>query len=347
MRHVVIFCIFGLLAGGFYFLAETPTFLQFEANSFGEIAAYVHKAEDLEPLPERVLFAGDTMLARDVERLMGQYGSTYPYRNLADVFGEHTYQVANFEASIPEQHTPTKDLTFQFSVDATNVSAIKDVGFTHVSLANNHALDFGNEGYANTIEVLEGNNIATFGKPYALATSSITHMYVDDTVVALIGLDLTLSTYSDEALQLLFNRAKDTSAFQIVFIHWGNEYQLSHSDQQERYARKFIEHGADLIIGHHPHVVQDIQKYDGVLVFYSLGNFIFDQYFSQEVQEGLLLSLSLDVNPSIKLLPVSSVGSRISPRLMDGFEERTFLDALAKRSASTLKEEITAGHIEL
>ena len=105
--------------------------------------------------------------------------------------------------------------------------------------------------------------------------------------------------------------------------------------------------GADAIIGHHPHVVQDIQVYQGVPVFYSLGNFVFDQYFSSAVQEGLLLKLTLtEAGANYELIPTTSIGSRSRPQLMSPYEREHFLTGLATRSAPKLRTQIHSGYLE-
>lgn len=99
-----------------------------------------------------------------------------------------------------------------------------------------------------------------------------------------------------------------------------------------------------MIIGHHPHVVQEIEEYNGKYIFYSLGNFIFDQYFSKDTQEGLLVQVTLeDEKLSYTLLPVKSVRSQ--PMLMEGEEKQAFLDALAKRSSKTILQHVATGKL--
>ena len=130
----------------------------------------------------------------------------------------------------------------------------------------------------------------------------------------------------------------------IVLIHWGTEYSLKSSPAQQSLAHQLIDAGADLIIGHHPHVVQDIEQYNDKLIFYSLGNFIFDQYFSNEVQQGLLVGLEFqDKQLVFDLLPIQSKLSQ--PFLMEGNIRETFLKRLAGRSSPSLSTDIELGRI--
>ena len=132
----------------------------------------------------------------------------------------------------------------------------------------------------------------------------------------------------------------------IVFLHWGEEYQLISSSSQRKLAHSLIDAGADLIIGSHPHVVQEIEKYKGKLIFYSLGNFIFDQYFSRETQKGLAVSLELYPSRIIyKLYPYTLFHSQ--PKLMNEKEREWFLNNLAEKSSADLRSQIKNGIIEI
>ncbi len=105
--------------------------------------------------------------------------------------------------------------------------------------------------------------------------------------------------------------------------------------------------GAEAVIGHHPHVVQDIELYKGVPIFYSLGNFIFDQYYSTEVQEGLWVEMEVAADNSVEytLKGVTSIGSWSAPRFMSAYENDVFLQTLAKKSTKSIYEQIESGKI--
>ena len=130
-----------------------------------------------------------------------------------------------------------------------------------------------------------------------------------------------------------------------MYVHWGDEYELVHNAKQRDLAEKLIAAGVDLIIGHHPHVVQDIEVIDGVPVLYSLGNFIFDQYFSTEVQIGYTVDLVLSsTSQKVNLVP-HTAQAKTQPRLMTETEKIGFHEALAHRSDPTLTNAIKAGLI--
>ena len=129
-------------------------------------------------------------------------------------------------------------------------------------------------------------------------------------------------------------------------VHWGQEYQIKSSVFQQKLARKIIDSGADLIIGHHPHVVQEIEIYNNKLIFYSLGNFVFDQYFSEQTQQGLAVRLEINENKLVfQLFPIQSKLSQ--PFLMEQNQAEKFLEKLSERLSEDLVEEIKRGVIEI
>jgi poly-gamma-glutamate synthesis protein (capsule biosynthesis protein) len=216
-----------------------------------------------------------------------------------------------------------------------------------LSQANNHSFDYDAKGFTYTRQALERHSIVAFGNSSEITKTSISYLESETGTVALVGINASADIPRTQEFAATLEEASKQSAMQIVYIHWGNEYESIHSRAQELLAREMVAAGADLIVGHHPHVVQDIDVIDGVVVFYSLGNYIFDQYFSQEVQEGLVLALSLDETPVVMLVPVSSAATLSQPSLMQPQPHSQFLDSLAQRSDAQLQENIKKGVIPL
>jgi len=298
---------------------------------------------------DSLVFVGDVLLARNIEYLMNQHGSDYPYKGVSfDRFSNRPAVVGNFEASIPDVHIPTPAKMIRFSVAELFVPSIAVSGFTHMSLANNHAYDFSEAGYQHTSQTLEQNQLQVFGHPKRVDAHSVEFVELENKVIALIGIHTLdqLPTYS--ALKEVFNYATPRSDMQIVYVHWGTEYISVHSRRQREAAERFVDAGADVVVGHHPHVVQDIELIRGVPVFYSLGNYIFDQYDSVDTQTGLMLQMEFSSSqPRISLLPVTSVASLSQPRPMEKGAHAAFLSALAKRSDKVLQETIKNGYVLL
>jgi poly-gamma-glutamate synthesis protein (capsule biosynthesis protein) len=296
---------------------------------------------------DSLVFVGDVLLARNVEFLMRTKEPLYPFLGIDfSTLAIRPAVIGNFEAAIPIEHEPTLIGQLDFSVDARLIPFLTNTGFTHFSLGNNHSYDFGATGYQNTIATLEAANFTVFGNFQELDISSVELLEWDGRTVALIGLNTT-TTFDQTALSRLFRTVNNQSDFQIVYVHWGEEYALRHNSTQRALAEMLITAGADLIVGHHPHVVQGIDLINNVLVFYSLGNYIFDQYFSRDVQEGLILTLSSDAQASVTLTPVSSQQSLSQPRVSQPEDHAEFLEQLARKSHPDLSAAIKRGHVML
>jgi len=295
---------------------------------------------------ESLVFVGDVMLARNVEQLMNRHGSDYPYRGLElSSLSKQPAVIGNFESSMSENHMPTPAFQMRFSVNQKFLSPLVAAGFTHFSLANNHSLDYGETGYAFAKTELEATHLNPFGHSTENSNDSVVYIDTPTARTAIVALNASTHTLNRETAKMVLHEAARHSDVQIVYIHWGDEYLATHNKAQEQLAKVLVEAGADLIVGHHPHVVQDVDIVDGVLVFYSLGNYIFDQYFSEDVQTGLVLSLELTDEMAINLIPVTTVGSLSQPTLMNQQDHANFLRKLAKRSDPELRESIQSGVI--
>jgi len=296
-----------------------------------------------------LIFTGDIMLGRHVERLSYRHSSTYPFRGLSlPLLASDAAVIGNFEASIPQKHVPTPNYHLRFSVPAETLNEVKAAGFTHLSLANNHAYDFGLEGYDHTVKSMLAYDLTPFGHPYEIRDDSISYVPTPYGTIALIGINQTFHSIEKDELLAIMATAEIGSVKQIVYIHWGDEYKLKHSPAQSALATQLVDAGADLVIGHHPHVVQDIGSINGVPIVYSLGNYIFDQYFSYDVQVGLVVALELGESSStLKLHPITSIGSQSQPQLKSEFERQAFLNSLAERSSEEVRASIQVGSIPL
>jgi len=331
---------------------DTPKNFQFKVFSVGNFTSSstllvneINEENSYITNKEKILFVGDLMLARDVERKMVNQGPNYPFQGFA-IDTAKSYAVANFESTIPEKHILTPNNTFQFSTKVEYLTNVRQAGFTHASLANNHSFDYGLAGYNHTISKMWDNDLIPFGHPTIVATSAVVILEVSTQRVAIIGVNITFGQPNEASLKSILSYANSISDIQIVYLHWGNEYEENQSAAQRALALFLSNIGADLIIGHHPHVVQGVEVVNNTLVFYSLGNFIFDQYFSTLVQQGLAIELDFKEKVSISLLPVTSMENRNQPRLMAEAERQSFLEALSLRSSPALRSQIQTGLID-
>lgn len=295
-----------------------------------------------------IVFLGDIMLARSVEKTLLNLPREHAFLMMNDLFNNNVV-VGNFEASVPVVHEPTPNFTFKFSVTPELLPILTNANVTYLSLANNHALDHGADGYRNTLNELRKNRLIPFGYPTSLSTSSVSYIDLDEKRVAVIALSNLFYNPEESEWKPVVEEAIRNSDMQTVYIHWGNEYELVHSKKDELFAKDLIDAGVDIIVGHHPHVVQDIWRYKDGVVFYSLGNFIFDQYWEDAVLTGLVLDLSyLDGNAwQVRLVPVESKSVRLQPREMIATQREIFLSELAARSDPSLTQSIEEGLISL
>jgi poly-gamma-glutamate capsule biosynthesis protein CapA/YwtB (metallophosphatase superfamily) len=251
----------------------------------------------------RLIFVGDIMLARSVESAMLEHGADYPFAKLEDLFTNTDAVIGNFEGTVrPEQYLEvTNQMTFDTTPD--NVTALAKAGFTHLSLANNHADDYGQETTSYTRQTLTDNGLIPFGDPFQ-SEAYITRKTLNGMSISIIG----FHAFGEDATAIVdaIKTEKAAGQFVIVFPHWGVEYATTAPNVETEAARLFVQAGADLIIGAHPHVIQNIDVIDGVPVIYSLGNFLFDQDFSPETQRGLTVHVNLtETAVELKFQPIN------------------------------------------
>jgi gamma-polyglutamate biosynthesis protein CapA len=185
------------------------------------------------------------------------------------------------------------------------------LGFTAVNLANNHTLDFGQSGYEETKENLAKDDILYFGSPSNNEDLS-TQINVRGKLICLVGYEEFINPEPQTILDEI--HSLQASCYRIiVFAHWGVEYLPTPSDKQKTLAHSFIDAGADVIIGSHPHVVQPLEVYKNKAIFYSLGNFVFDQNFSFETTHGLAVQVEFsDTETHFTLAPISILNEEVS-----------------------------------
>ncbi len=344
---IVVVLLFLCAIGFFYFKSDTfnlKNALPANVVSFGDFATVREKDPET---PDDLVVVGDIMLARYVAEQMSKHGSDWPFRNTYDLLNAGTV-LGNFEAAIPTDYEPTPDYGMTLSVSTFDLAGLVASGVTHLSLANNHSYDDGQGGYENTLKQLGLRGFVVSGDPNLISTSSIDYVQLGDLQLAIININDTYHHPEDSEWLPVVSEAVRHSDLQMVYVHWGEEYELVHNDDQEKFAHALIDAGVDLIVGTHPHVVQDIEKYKNKLIFYSLGNFIFDQYFSDDVQKGLAIRVeSIERQLKVTLIPVETMSVPTQPIIMMGDDRLSFLADLADRSQPSLVSEIATGTVSL
>ncbi len=281
--------------------------------------------------PESIVFTGDVMLARSVELVMTEYSPLYPFKNMVSFLQKKDLVIGNFEASIPLEHIQTPSLTMQFSVKKEYLTTLKEVGFDVLSLANNHSYDYGESAYNHTMDECAKASLICFGNSLTVGITSIKTISFGDKTIGLVFIHSVFDEPNYDVLKNYIDELQKTTDVQFAYIHWGNEYEPIHSPAQSKLAYFLIDLGIDAVIGHHPHVIQDVERYKGKPIFYSLGNFIFDQYFSNEVQEGYLVEMILsEKSITYKIHPHESIGVRSQPNFMNDLDKSRIFKTLLK-----------------
>lgn len=246
-----------------------------------------------------IIFTGDVMLGRNVENLMNRNGLDYPFELVSDRLNLADEVVINLEGPVlaSEKHTPTPPFNTEFSFDEKVLDNFDDHNIGVVNLSNNHTFDKGEEVFGEMTMLLDEKDVDWFGHPLEYDNLYIHTINANGVDVNLLGFNQIKSNPFN--VDDMFASVKgvvdlNNEALNIVSLHFGTEYQETSNSFQQEIARAAVEAGADMVIGHHPHVVQEMELYRGVPIFYSLGNFIFDQYFSAEVQEGLAVEMNIE-----------------------------------------------------
>lgn len=326
MPLYIAFTIFTALLGGMSFIFEERPDMLFRQIEVGNI-----ETEEVVEVPV-VFLTGDIMLGRAVERRMIANGYEYPFLGTSSLWNMDDVVIGNFEGVIPQVHIPTPDFGFQFSMRPEFLAEMVTAGFDIVSLANNHSNDHGVEARMHTRGICLESGMACVGEYSSINKYSTLVYPVGDTEVGIIALNAVFHTIDSESLRASLDHLALESDTQIAYVHWGIEYEEVHDASQQALAEALIDLGVDVVVGHHPHVVQDIGIYKGRPIFYSLGNFIFDQYFSTEVQQGLVVKMTgFGGELQYELIPVTSEHSKNQPRPLEGEERDAFIEELLSR----------------
>lgn len=198
------------------------------------------------------------------------YGADYFMANVKSIFSKDDLTIANFEGTLTES-TEREDKQFAFKAPASYAYILTAGSVEAVNTANNHSHDYGEESFNDTLKALDTANILHFGYDETAVTE------VKGVKVGLVGI-YELNDHLGREEQLKQNIAKvkqDGAQLIVVIFHWGNEKEEVPDENQKTLGHLAIDEGADLVCGHHPHVLQGIEEYKGKNIVYSLGNFCF------------------------------------------------------------------------
>jgi poly-gamma-glutamate synthesis protein (capsule biosynthesis protein) len=285
-----------------------------------------------EPVRTRIILGGDVMLSRHVARVArGKHDPAFPLRDLAPLLRSADIRFVNLESPFSDRGAVVEHGMI-FKAEPEMIAALELAGIDVVSTANNHARDQGSYGVEYTLDWLDRHRIAAAGTgrsaeaahagvvierngvrfgflAYTYDQSNGNHADVDDRVAV-----MDPARMREDVARLSSSGASRADAV-VVSMHAGTEYSPKSNAQQVSFAQAAIDAGARVVVGHHPHVTQPWERYGGGVIFYSLGNLVFDQFQRVETQRGALAELVFE-GPRLaraNLLPVEIVGT--APRL--------------------------------
>ncbi len=241
---------------------------------------------------------GDVLLDRGVRKVIDENSITYPFEKIKSCISQNDLAFFNLECPVAGSTDGyPMNKRYSFRAEPEYIEGIKYAGFTIASVANNHTIDYGKSGFLKTIELLNTDSIFTVGggknqqeafKPLLIEKNGETFAFFGMLEFLLEG-----TTFNEnkpypafgqiDRLCKIIQEYNDIIDNIIVSFHWGKENDIYPTSRQTEYAHKVIDAGADLVLGHHPHVIQGIETYRNKLILYSLGNFVFDH--SEELQK--------------------------------------------------------------
>lgn len=283
---------------------------------------------------------GDIMLGRAVGDKLTRVSLEQAFAAARDLLAGSDLTFGNLEGVLSST-TVESTAGIPLKADPARVDALAFMGFTYLSVSNNHSGDFGQAAWEESIEYLRDAGIVPVGgyrndgEPVVAA--------VQGRKVVLVAFESLIRPLTEEMVREQIAEAVSLGDVVIASFHWGVEYQHEASPSQVAFAHAAIDAGADVVIGHHPHVLQGIERYGEGLILYSLGNFIFDQSGEDQNESMVARIIWGDDERTVDLLPMRIEGSL--PRLASQGEQQATLDRLASWSEVELQDHIRSGEV--
>ncbi len=266
----------------------------------------------IDPDPLTLVFVGDTMMDRKVKKSVvnngdGDYRFLFQY--MADYLAGADLAFTNLESVISDAGTMQVYFEIAFEADPASIDGLTYAGIDVVSVANNHAFDYGRTAFEDSLSRLSAAGIAgigggDFNEAYAPRVFDVKGTTIAYLAFTLVGRESTMRVEEDDPTKAgvawyypeyadpAIEQAKSLADVVVVSLHFGDEYETEPDSDQIEVARHCIDRGAHLVVGHHPHVVQPLASYGGGYIAYSLGNFIFDQS-DEDTHRGMVLEVTV------------------------------------------------------
>lgn len=233
-----------------------------------------------------IIATGDVLLARSVNaRTVGRKDFTWPFHKTYQILRDADITLINLETPLVEP-CPVRTDGMVFCGDRANIAGLEFAGVDVVNIANNHIGNYGEEGVRQTIESIQTVGMQTSGTPHVSVADirGLKFAFIGFSEFPQTGI---LSADVKNVIEHV-RKAAGTADVVIASFHWGTEYTRIPTEFQKQLGRLAIDQGADLIVGNHPHWWQPVEIYNGKLIMYSHGNFVFDQEWSEETKVGIV-----------------------------------------------------------
>lgn len=302
-------------------------------------------------------FVGDMMFGRHVQDAKDLHGTDHLFKYVEDFFETSDYATGNFEnpiLTLEEENYEELDKQIHLHAEKESIETLQKLGFTTVNLANNHTMDYGEEGLLDTTSEFERIGLDYVGAGQDLEEATEIHYAeYDDLTVATLGYtDALVEGFSalgyragvarlDPAEVLpKIKEASENADLVFVNVHWGQEYDKDPHPRQKKLGRAMVDAGADVIIGHHPHVLQEVEKYNNGIIFYSLGNFIFDQGWTRTKDSAIVqYHLMDDGTGRFEITPLRIRGAQPYVTKNKYYQEKIMLQLTGNQSSDQFTKE--------
>ena len=282
----------------------------------GTLSAPIYAVNpDLRPLEKQeevvIVFGGDLMFDRSIREKLTRNGEDHALSCVDEVLLPADLVVANLEGPITSN--PSMSLgsvigspeNFTFTFPTTTATMLVRHNIRLANIGNNHIMNFGRSGLLETEKWLDAAGVAYFGDPDKPEEERVERTTVGGVPFSFVNWSDWTSDKTDHTVAQV-RKEVASGRVTVVYTHWGEEY-VEPTERMRALAHSFADAGAALVVGSHPHVVQESELYNGAHIYYSLGNFVFDQYWNERVSNGLLLRVRFtkDGVKGIEELPIT------------------------------------------
>lgn len=349
-RHTLLFCLVAALGVGLYGMIDL---LHRDASNQSELPSSPSASDSTGSAPEAAIslsFAGDVMMSGNVEKTLQEKGYEYAFAHVRPLFLADDYTIVNLETPVTERGTPSDNKEFVYKSPPASLPAMKEAGVDAVNLANNHSMDQGMDGLLDTLHNLEAEQLEYVGAGRDDTRAYAPVFFEKNGIrVALLGFSRVIpevswyagknkpgvaASYDPARAVEAIRQAKTEADLVVVIAHWGKERVDEPVDHQTMLAHAYIDAGADLVVGGHPHVLQGFEKYNGKWIAYSLGNFIFTRASEPKTWESMVLQASCTKSGdcTLTMLPYhAELGQAVPMNESDGALLRKRIESISRQ----------------